>query len=89
MRDEYDFSHARRGAVAPIPPGKTRITIRLDDDLLDWFRDQVEQAGGGNYQTLINETLRQAMTTRPEPLERVVRRVVREELARKPGKRKA
>jgi hypothetical protein len=49
----------------------------------------VERAGGGNYQTLINETLRQAMTTRPEPLERVVRRVVREELAWKPGKRTA
>lgn len=88
MRHEYDFSHARRGPVAPPPPGKTRITIRLDDDILDWFRSQVEQAGSGNYQTLINDTLRHAIATRPEPLERVVRRVVREELARKPIKRK-
>lgn len=89
MRDEYDFSKARRGSVAPVAPGKTRITIRIDDDILGWFRDQVEQAGGGNYQTLINATLRQAIAARPEPLERVVRRVVREELARRPagGKR--
>jgi len=88
MRDEYDFSSARRGAVISPAPGKTRITIRIDDDVLDWFRSQVEVAGGGNYQTLINDTLRQAMTTRPETLERVVRRVVREELARKPTGRK-
>jgi hypothetical protein len=54
MRDEYDFSTARRGAVDPPPPGKTRITIRLDNDVLDWFRARVEAAGGGNYQSLIN-----------------------------------
>ncbi len=85
MRDEYDFSKGRRGAVVSPAPGKTRITIRLDDDILDWFREQVEQAGGGNYQTLINDTLRQVISTRRESLERVVRRVVREELARRPG----
>jgi uncharacterized protein (DUF4415 family) len=82
MRDEYDFTKARRGPVVPLAPGKTRITIRIDDDILDWFREQVEQAGGGNYQTLINDTLRQAISAKQESLERVVRRVVREELAR-------
>ena len=58
MRKEYDFSEARRGSVLPVPPGKTRITIRLDDDVLAWFREQVHAAGGGNYQTLINQALR-------------------------------
>lgn len=54
MRSEYSFKRARRGAVVPIPPGKTRITIRIDDDIVSWFRDQVDQAGGGNYQSLMN-----------------------------------
>src|SRR5207244_6254744 len=49
----YDFSKGKRGAVLPLPPGKERITIRLDADILDYFRDRVEQAGGGNYQTAI------------------------------------
>ncbi len=54
MKREYDFSRAKRGAVIPAPPGKTRITIRIDDDVLEWFRNQVEESGGGNYQTLMN-----------------------------------
>lgn len=58
MKREYDFSHGKRGPVIPVPRGKTRITIRLDKDLIDWFRSQVEAAGGGNYQTLINSALR-------------------------------
>src|SRR5882757_423410 len=58
MKREYDFRKAKRGPVVPVPKGKTRITIRLDDDILAWFRDQVELAGGGNYQTVINEVLR-------------------------------
>jgi metal-responsive CopG/Arc/MetJ family transcriptional regulator len=58
MKREYDFSKGRRGPVIPVPRGKTRITIRLDKDLVDWFRSQVEAAGGGNYQTLINSALR-------------------------------
>ena len=58
MKDEYDFSGGRRGAIDPLPPGKTRITIRLDNDVLHWFRDQVEAAGGGNHQTPINGVLR-------------------------------
>lgn len=70
-----------RGALDPLPPGKTRITIRIDDDILDWFRDQADAAGGGNYQTTINAVLREYMLREREPLELVLRRVVREELA--------
>lgn len=80
MRDEYDFGGGRRGAIDPLPAGKTRITIRLDNDVLDWFRDQVEAAGGGNYQTLINQALRSYMEQQREPLETMFRRVLREEL---------
>ena len=84
MRKEYDFSKARRGPVLPVVTGKTRITIRLDDDILDWYRAQVDAAGGGNYQTLINQTLRRAMSEAAEPLEAVVRRVIRAELRARP-----
>ena len=89
MRKEYDFSGAHRGAIVPAPRGKTRITIRLDDDVLDWFRERVEAAGGGNYQTLINDALRQVLESSQEPLETVVRRVVRDELRRQPAHRRA
>jgi uncharacterized protein (DUF4415 family) len=82
MEAEYDFSQGQRGAVEPIAPGKTRITIRLDDGVLDWFRSQVHAAGGGNYQSLINEALRQHIEQQREPLEATLRRVVREELDR-------
>ncbi|MHB8501561.1 MAG: BrnA antitoxin family protein [Candidatus Acidiferrales bacterium] len=82
MKREYDFSKARRGPVISVPRGKTRITIRLDDDILAWFREQVQQTGGGNYQTLINEALRQHMHRAQEPLEKTLRRVIREELSR-------
>ena len=82
MKEEYDFSQGKRGAIDPVPPGKTRITIRLDKDILDWFRNQVNMAGGGNYQTLINQALRQYVERQEEPLEEVLRRVVREELDR-------
>ena len=80
MEAEYDFSQGKRGAVEPVPPGKTRITIRLDDDILAWFRAEVHAAGGGNYQTLINEALRQHIQQKREPLEETLRRVLREEL---------
>jgi superfamily II DNA or RNA helicase len=53
MNEEYDFSKGKRGAVVPALPGKTRITIRLDNDILEWFREAVNTLGGGNYQTLI------------------------------------
>ncbi len=80
MKREYDFGKARRGPVLSVPKGKTRITIRLDDDVLSWFRLQVERAGGGNYQSLINEALRQYIRRVNEPLETTLRRVIREEL---------
>jgi uncharacterized protein (DUF4415 family) len=82
MKKEYDFSRAKRGPVVSPVPGKTRTTIRLDNEILDWFRDQVESAGGGNYQTLINEALREHISRRREPLETTIRRVIREELRR-------
>ena len=88
MKKEYDFSGAKRGAVLPGRPGKTRITIRLDGDVLEWFRDQVEAAGGGNYQSMINDALRTFVASRQAGIETVLRRVVREELrrARNPGR---
>ena len=82
MKQEYDFSKGKRGAVVPVPPGKTRVTIRLDDDLLDWFRNEVDKAGGGNYQTLINLALRDFVSRRRESLESTLRRILREELKR-------
>ena len=82
MKREYDFSKAKRGVVVSVPKGKTRITIRLDNEILSWFREQVERAGGGNYQTVINEVLRQHMQQTREPLEKTLRRVIREELSR-------
>ena len=82
MKKEYDFTKGKRGAVVPVPPGKTRITIRLDKDLIDWFRQQVHAAGGGSYQTLINNTLREYVRRRPESLESTIRRVLRQELRR-------
>ncbi|MFN6468678.1 MAG: BrnA antitoxin family protein [Nostoc sp. SerVER01] len=82
MEAEYDFSQGKRGAIEPTPTGKTRITIRLDDEVLAWFRDQVHAAGGGNYQTLINDALREYIQQRREPLEEILRRVLREELER-------
>ena len=80
MKKEYNFSKGKRGAVRPVPKGKTRITIRIDDDILEWFRSEVDAAGGGNYQTLINNALREYITRQQEPIEVILRRVVREEL---------
>ena len=80
MRAEYDFSKGKRGAILPMPQGKTRITIRIDDDLLAWFRARVHAAGGGSYQALINLVLREYITRREERLEETLRRVLREEL---------
>jgi len=80
MRREYDFSKARRGPAIRLAKGKTRITIRLDDDVLAWFKRQVHKAGGGSYQALINAALREHAHRREEPLEATLRRVLREEL---------
>ena len=84
MRKEYDFSKAKRGAVIP-SPGKTRITIMLDDDIIEHFRAEAEAAGTG-YQTMINAALRYAYAektgaAREKPLTvSVLRKVLREEL---------
>ena len=78
MKREYDFSKGKRGAVLPPEPGKTRITIRLDNQILDHFRNRVHQMGGGSYQTLINEALREHI--RRGSIEAAVRRAVRKEI---------
>jgi len=80
MKTEYDFSKGKRGAVDPTPAGKTRITIRLDNDVIEWFRQVVTERGGGNYQTMMNDALREYIQRQKEPLELILRRVVREEL---------
>ncbi|OFW25818.1 MAG: CopG family transcriptional regulator [Acidobacteria bacterium RIFCSPLOWO2_12_FULL_66_21] len=83
MKKEYDFSKAKRGAVVP-QVGKTRITIYLDDDVLDAFRDRADAAGRG-YQTMINEALREHLGRSKQPLDAdTIRRIVREEV-RKTG----
>lgn len=78
MKREYDFSKGQRGPVVPPEPGKTRITIRLDNKILDHFRKRVHEMGGGNYQTLINDALHEHI--RRGGIEAAVRRAVREEL---------
>ena len=78
MKREYDFSTGRRRAVVAPEPGKTKITIRLDHKVLDHFRKRVHEMGGGNYQTLINDALREHIQR--GGIEAAVRRAVREEL---------
>ena len=80
MKAEYDFSQGTRGAVISTPPGKERITIRLDSDILEWFRQQADHQGGGNYQTMINQALREYISGQQQSIEDLLRRVVREEL---------
>ena len=81
MRNEYDFSRGKRGPVIPPDPNKVRITIRLDADIVNFFKDQVRTAGGGNYQTMINNVLREHLQESRLPLnEKTLRRVIREEL---------
>ena len=82
MKKEYDFSGGKRGAGIGSPSGKTRITIRIDEDLLQWFRSQVHKAGGGSYQTLINHALRKFIEAEQRDPEETFRRVLREELPR-------
>ena len=77
-RRAIDFSRARRGVVVRRGPGKTKISIRLDNAVLEFFRDVVDRAGGGSYQTLINDALVEHIRRR-STLE-TVRQVVREEL---------
>jgi len=81
MRTEYDFSKGERGRVARGKGPKERITIRIDEDILTWFRAQVHDSGGGNYQTLINQALRSVKEGSAPNWERTLRKVIREEVA--------
>jgi hypothetical protein len=76
-----DFSKGKRGPVMRVDPSKVRITIRLDADIIDHFKRKVHDAGGGNYQTLINDALRRLIEEEARPLEDTLRRVIREELS--------
>jgi len=87
MKDEYDMSEAKRGAIVPPEPNQTRITIRIDTDILDWLREKVNRAGGGNYQTIINQALREYIQNDQKSLEntlsisieeKTLRRIIRE-----------
>ena len=84
MKQQYDFSGGKRGRIAPPEPeprGKTRITIRLDEDLVDYFLKEAEASGGATgYQTLINEALRQHVEGKAPKLADTLRRIVREEV---------
>ena len=75
-----NFSKGKRGPVVRPDPNKVRITIRLDGDIIDHFKKQVHVAGGGNYQTLINDALRSYIQMQSKPLEETLRKVIREEL---------
>ncbi len=80
MKAEYDFSQAKRGAVIP-QTGKTRITIYIDDDVLETFRERGDSAGKG-YQTMMNEALREYLDKGKQPLnEETLRRIIQEELS--------
>ena len=75
-----DFSKGKRGAVIKPAPNKERITIRLDADVIAHFKRLVHEAGGGNYQTLINDALREHIRKHDQSLEDTLRKVIREEL---------
>src|SRR6185295_11611882 len=84
MKDRYDFSKGKRGRVIPSEPepeGKVRITIRLDQDIVDRFFQMAEASGGGTgYQTLINAALREYLDGKAPTFESTLRRIIREEL---------
>jgi uncharacterized protein (DUF4415 family) len=84
MKQRYDFSSGKRGRVSPPTPkpaGKTRITIRIDDDIIELFLKEADASGGkAGYQTLINDALRQHVEGKAAKLEDTLRRIVREEI---------
>ena len=84
MKDRYDFSKGKRGRVIqaePEPEGKVRITIRLDQDIVDRFLQIAEASGGSTgYQTLINAALKEYLEGRAPRFEDTLRRIIREEL---------
>ncbi len=75
-----DFSKGKRGSISKPDPNKVRITIRLDADVIEYFKNIVHEAGGGNYQTLINDALRENIQVHDKGLEKTLRKVIREEL---------
>ncbi len=75
-----DFSKGKRGSVVPSDPNKVRITIRLDADIINHFKAEVNNAGGGNYQTFINEALREHIQSHNKSLEVTLRKIIRDEL---------
>jgi len=77
-----NFSKGNRGPVVKADPSKLRITIRLDADIIEHFKKRVHHLGGGNYQTLINDALREYVGTHDKELENALRRIIREELKR-------
>ncbi|GAB1412654.1 MAG: BrnA antitoxin family protein [Burkholderiales bacterium] len=82
MRAEYDFSKGKRGAVIPAK-GKTRITIYIDDSILDEFRSRAERAGTG-YQTMMNEALKAFLEKSEQPVTAaILRQIIREEFPEK------
>ena len=76
---DIDFSRAKRGPVIAVEPGKTKISIRVDNAVIDYFRSQVERAGTGNYQTLMNDAL--LAFIHQQSVIDAVRLVVREEMS--------
>ncbi|MCC6858529.1 MAG: BrnA antitoxin family protein [Bryobacterales bacterium] len=84
MKGRYDFSKGKRGRVVqaePEPEGKVRITIRLDQDIVDRFFQMAEASGGATgYQTLINAALREYLEGKAPRFEETLRRIIREEL---------
>ena len=75
-----NWSKGKRGAVVSSDPNKTRITIRLDADIISHFKELVNNAGGGNYQSLINDALREHIQAHDKSLEQTLRMVIRDEL---------
>ena len=84
---DIDFAKAKRGPVIPAEPGKTKISIRIDNAVIEYFRGHVERAGAGNYQTLMNDALVAFIQQRS--MIDAVRQVVREELSSTPRQRQS
>jgi len=88
MKQQYDFSHSKRGRIAPPEVeqrGKTRITIRIDEDIVDAFLKEADATGGSvGYQTLINNALRQHIEGKAPKLEDTLRRILRDVLREQP-----
>ena len=86
MKANYDFREGKRGRIVaepPLEPGKVRITIRLDEDLVDYFGEIADRSGGKTgYQTLINSALREYTEGKTPKWEETLRRVIREEMNR-------